>query len=37
VDPATLRDVVVDREVLEARPKDCTDLERVVVLSLLGR
>lgn len=37
VDPATMRDVVVDREALEARLDGCTDLERVWVLSLLGR
>jgi tetratricopeptide (TPR) repeat protein len=37
VDPSTLRDVVVDREAMEARLGDCTDLERVWVLSLLGR
>jgi tetratricopeptide (TPR) repeat protein len=37
VDPATLRDVVVDRDAMEARLEDCTDLERVWVLSLLGR
>lgn len=37
VDPATLQDVVVDRDALEARLKDCSDLDRVWVLSLLGR
>lgn len=37
VDPATLRDVVVDRAAMEALLEDCTDLERVWVLSLLGR
>lgn len=37
VDPATLRDVVVDRAAMEARLDACTDLERVWVLSLLGR
>lgn len=37
VDPATLRDVVVDRDAMEARLDDCSDLERVWVLSLLGR
>lgn len=37
MDPATLRDVVVDRNALEARLADSTDLERVWVLSLLGR
>lgn len=37
VDPATLRDMVVDKDAMEARLEDCTDLERVWVLSLLGR
>lgn len=37
VDPGTLWDVVVDRDALEARLEDCPDLERVWVLSLLGR
>jgi tetratricopeptide (TPR) repeat protein len=37
VDPATLRDVLVDRDAMEARLEDCADLERVWVLSLLGR
>lgn len=37
VDPATLQEVVVDRDAMEARLEGCTDLERVWVLSLLGR
>jgi tetratricopeptide (TPR) repeat protein len=37
VDLVTLRDVVVDRDAMEARLEDCTDLERVWVLSVLGR
>jgi tetratricopeptide (TPR) repeat protein len=36
-DPATLRDVVLDREAMQARLEDCTALERVWILSLLGR
>ncbi|BAS16388.1 hypothetical protein AHiyo8_46910 [Arthrobacter sp. Hiyo8] len=36
-DPATLRDVILDRTAVESRLEDCTDLERVWVLSLLGR
>jgi tetratricopeptide (TPR) repeat protein len=37
VDPVTLQDVVVDRAALESRLEDCTDLDRIWVLSLLGR
>jgi len=37
VDPATLQDVVVDRAALEARLDGSSDLDRVWVLSLLGR
>lgn len=37
MDPATLRDVVLDRDAMEARLGDCTALERVWILSLLGR
>lgn len=36
-DAATLLDVVLDRTAMEARLRDCTPLERVWVLSLLGR
>lgn len=36
-DPATLLDIVLDRSAMEARLGDCTALERVWVLSLLGR
>ena len=36
-DPATLLDVVLDRAAMEARLADCTAMERVWVLSLLGR
>lgn len=35
-DAGTLLDVVVDRAAMEARLTDCTDLERVWVLTLLG-
>ena len=35
-DPATLRDVVVDRQVMQQRLEDCPALERIWVLSLLG-
>lgn len=37
MDPATLRDVVLDRDAMEARLEDCAALERVWTLSLLGR
>jgi hypothetical protein len=37
MDPATLRDVVLDRDAMEARLGDCMALERVWILSLLGR
>lgn len=37
VDPATLRDVVVDRAMLEKRLDGCTELERIWILSVLGR
>ncbi|WP_181037194.1 hypothetical protein [Arthrobacter sp. 4R501] len=36
-DAATLRDVVLDPNAMEARLGGCTELERVWVLSLLGR
>jgi tetratricopeptide (TPR) repeat protein len=36
-DPATLRDVVLDRTAVEDRLADCPNLERVWLLSLLGR
>ena len=36
-DPVTLLDVVMDRAAMEARLADCTVVERVWVLSLLGR
>ncbi len=36
-DPATLRDVVLDTEAMQARLGDCPVLERVWILSLLGR
>lgn len=36
-DPATLRDVVLDRNAMEDRLGDCPPLERVWFLSLLGR
>lgn len=36
-DPATLRDVVLDRDAMEARLEDCPPLERVWILSLLDR
>lgn len=34
-DPATMRDVVLDREALEGKLDDCTPLERVWILALL--
>lgn len=37
VDPATLRDVILDREAVQRRLGDCPGLERVWFLSLLGR
>lgn len=37
VDPMTLRDVVLDEEGMQARLGDCPALERVWILSLLGR
>ncbi|WP_139204866.1 hypothetical protein [Arthrobacter sp. OV608] len=37
VDPATLRDVVLNRAMIESRLDDCTELERVWILSMLGR
>lgn len=37
MDPATLRDLVVDREATKARLEYCIDLELVVVLSFLRR
>jgi hypothetical protein len=37
LDPATLRDVVVDRSMAESRLDDCPELERVWILSVLGR
>ena len=37
VDPVTLQDVVVDRDALESRLDGCSGLDRVWVLSLLGR
>lgn len=36
-DPVTLRDVVLDEEAMQARLGDCPALERVWILSLLGR
>lgn len=36
-DPATLRDVVLDEEAMQARLEDCPPLERVWIMSLLGR
>jgi hypothetical protein len=36
-DPAALRDVVLDRNAVEDRLGDCPSLERVRILSLLGR
>ncbi|WP_240987090.1 tetratricopeptide repeat protein [Arthrobacter sp. Soil736] len=36
-DPATLRDVVLDRKAVEGRLGGCPPLERVWLLSLLGR
>ena len=36
-DPATLRDVILDRKAVEARLGDCPPLERVWILSLLDR
>ncbi|WP_197497182.1 hypothetical protein [Arthrobacter sp. B6] len=36
-DPATLRDVVLDTEAMQSRLEDCPALERVWILSLLGR
>ncbi|APX04641.1 hypothetical protein [Arthrobacter sp. QXT-31] len=36
-DPATLRDVILDRDAVEARLGDCPTLERVWILSLLDR
>lgn len=36
-DPVTLRDVVLDEEAMRARLADCPVLERVWILSLLGR
>lgn len=36
-DPATLRDVVLDREALEARLGQCPALERIWILCLLDR
>lgn len=36
-DPATLRDVVLDRDAVEERLGDCPPLERVWLLSLLDR
>lgn len=36
-DPATLRDVVLDRGAMEARLTDCPALERVWILCLLDR
>ncbi|MDD1478599.1 MULTISPECIES: hypothetical protein [unclassified Arthrobacter] len=36
-DPATLRDVVLDRGAVHALLGDCTPLEQVWILSLLGR
>lgn len=37
LDPATLREEVLDRDALDARLGHCTELERVWILSLLGR
>lgn len=37
LDPATLREVVMDRAVIEGRLEDCPALERVWILSVLGR
>lgn len=36
-DPATLRDVLLDRAAVEGRLQECPALERVWILSLLGR
>jgi tetratricopeptide (TPR) repeat protein len=36
-DPASMRDVVLDREALESKLQDCTALERVWILALLDR
>lgn len=36
-DPATLRDVVLDRHAMEARLEICPPLERAWILSLLDR
>jgi hypothetical protein len=36
-DPATLRDVLVDPGAVEDRLQECPPLERVWILSLLGR
>lgn len=36
-DPVTLREVVLDRLAVEDRLRDCPPLERVWILSLLGR
>lgn len=36
-DPATLRDVLLDRAAVESRLEGCPPLERVWILSLLGR
>lgn len=36
-DPATMRDVVLDREALETKLEDCTPVERVCILALLDR
>lgn len=36
-DPATLRDVLLDRAAVEDRLRECPALERVWILSLLGR
>lgn len=36
-DPATLRDVILDRNTVEARLQDSPVLERVWILSLLDR
>lgn len=36
-DPATLQDVILDRSAVEARLGECPPLERVWILSLLGR
>ncbi|WP_458111730.1 hypothetical protein M1D88_15875 [Arthrobacter sp. R1-13] len=36
-DPATLREIILDRAALTARLDSCPDLERVWILALLGR